>query len=252
MKKQIIFGFVTFLAIQFLLCGYIIQGRRDEAGYSGPVVLTGTPTFVTDSDHGIDGSESVTIPSDCDTVVVIWSQWKSSTAMEFDELNFDDGSDIDFDLIFSASGADAIYDMEARVMTSTDTDWPGTGAKTLYWSLDAAPVEGGSVTIFYLKGVDQSTPIRDSDYQRGGTSDWTSTLTSVDANDLSFIMVADYYTRTIDGTPTGEGQTTLTSGSNDNSSDWEIGYEQGEASMNATTSQGNNTAYGAFAMKVAP
>lgn len=199
------------------------------------VQLTGSPSYVTNTTHG-DGSQAVTIPSDCDCVLVFSWAWVSNTAVDFDELNWDNGATLDFTLVATNTSANNPYDVWCYRMCINDGNWPGTGSKTLYWSYNSAPSEGGTVVIVFLKGVNTSSPVIDTDSTKNpaGTS-WTASLSGVSTGDLTFICGADYYSYSpdINCAPSGYGQTLLTSGANDHLVDWSIGYEDGEGAPRA-------------------
>lgn len=187
--------------------------------------ITGTP--VVNTTHG-NGSQAVTIPADCTAVVVFSWGWRNNTALDFTALNWDGGG-LDFTLIDTNKSSSDPYDVWAYIMTANSGSWPGTGSKTLHWTFNAAPTEGGTVVIVFLKNVNGASPVVDSDYQKGGA--FTSSMAGVGVHDLSFVAAANYVGNGVDAEL--GSQTRLTDGSNDNSVDWEIGYELGESAMQA-------------------
>lgn len=214
------------------------------------VELTGTPTYVTNTDYD-DNTQAVTIPADCTAVVVFSWSWIDSVANDFDKLNWDaHATNDDFAQIVKLAGTGNPYDVWAYVMTSADGDWPGTGAQTLTFGFATTPTEGGTVVIVFVKGLDTASPTRSTDTQ-GGSADWTATLADVGGDDLSFIVVDGFRTTTIDAP--GTGQTVLTSGDNENDVDWQISYELAEGGPSYNTTGGSPDYHGgiAFALKVA-
>ena len=215
------------------------------------VELTGTPTYVTNAGH-IDGSQIVTIPDDCTAVVVFSWMWRNAHAGDFDELNWDNEAALDFTQIVTNKSLSDSYDVWAYVMTSDSADWPGEGNKTLYWSFTGVPIEGGTVVIAFIKGLDVSNPVRSTDSDKA-TEDWTAVLTNVEAGDLSFLCGAIWNASIIDGV--GGGQATLDSDVDDNGIDWNVSSELGEENPSYTTSAGvGDTQYNgaiAFALRSA-
>lgn len=210
--------------------------------------LTGSP--VTNTAHG-NSSQAVTIPADCTAVLVYSWGWRNATALDFATLNWD-GAGMDFTQVVTNKSTTDQYDIWAYIMTSAAAAWPGTGSRTLAWTFNQAPTEGGTVVIVFLKDLDTDNPVVDTDSQKAGES-FTSSLTSVAAEDLSFVTVVDYYGT---GTPgaSGSGQTTLASNvANDNGVDWIISYEAGETALVAsggqTSFQGEFTGYIAFSIR---
>jgi len=220
------------------------------------VAITGSA--VTNTTHG-DGNQAVTIPADAEAVIVMSWSWVSNVANDFASLYWSGGSGTEFTSVVTNSTTSDPYDMWAYIMTDESSDWPGTGNQTLYWTFDSAPGEGGTVAIFFVKGLDTSDPVRDTDSEKDGAytdgeHTWTASLSSVDADDLTICAVVDYKTR--ESATFGSGQTSLDSAVNDNSVDWEITYESGEGSPSVTdykfgTQNDNYSGKVAFALKVA-
>jgi len=213
------------------------------------VELTGSPSYVVNRDFD-DGSQAVTIPADCTAVLVFSCVSHTTTEIDFDELNWDNGATNDFtQVVHNGAGANNSV-VFSYIMTSASGDWPGTGSQTLYFGFNATPGGGGPVIIVFLKGLDTSTPTVDTDSDYDLTDgDWTASLSGVSSGDLTFLMVGIYYAYTIDGR--GSGQTQLASDSNDNSFEWEINYEDGEGSPSIQTNDSIYSGAVAFAVSAA-
>ncbi len=213
------------------------------------VEFTGTPTHVTNTDHA-DGSQTVTIPDDCTAVIVLSWMWKDAHAGDFGELNWDNGSTLDFTQIVTNKSASDAYDVWAYMMTSDSGDWPGTGSKTLYWAFTAGvPIEGGTVVIVFVKNLDTSDPIRSIDSDKGN-ADWAATLTNIEAGDLSFLCAVVWEATNIDAI--GSGQIALDDGASDNLVDWNVSSELAEGSPSYSTSAGDTIYNGAIAFALKP
>ncbi|MEZ4591819.1 MAG: hypothetical protein R3D55_11865 [Chloroflexota bacterium] len=191
------------------------------------VELTGTPSYVVNNDHG-NSSETITIPADCDAVMVISGSWNNSNSNDFGSLNFDNGSSVDFSLIVNRDGVGDEYNVWSYIMTAGSVDWPGIGSNTLYWTFDQTPNEGGSVIVVFLKNVNASSPVVDTD--GGSSTSFTSSLSGVASGDMTFGFILNF---NVDGADTeaGTGQVELVSDSGDNSTEWSLGYELGESSF---------------------
>ena len=212
------------------------------------VTLTGTP--VKDTDWGVSGSQALTIPADATGIVIMSWSWIDGVAAAFDELNFADDASLGGTLIVTNTDDTDPYDMFAHIITSADAAWPGTGSHTLYWSFNSAPTEGGTVLIFFVKGIDTINPVRATDSQKNVDTTWTTdTMGAAEAGDLSFIAVATYFNTANNAVPSGYAQTLLDSGANDHSVNWGVGYEQGEDAMVATSQTATYAGYIAFVLR---
>jgi hypothetical protein len=97
-----------------------------EIVYSS-VAFAGSPSYV-EIDTGLSqsGSQALTIPADCDAILVVSGDWSSGDANNnLDELNFDNGVTNDFTTIIERDGAGSEYNAYAYIMTASDSDWPG-------------------------------------------------------------------------------------------------------------------------------
>jgi len=213
------------------------------------VAITGSSTVQVSLGSGTN-SQAFTIPSDADAVLIMSGGFFSTgTHLHvFDALNWDNGGTVDFTSIVILNAT--FYDLHAYVMTSTDGNWPGTGAKTLSWSMDRTAVEGGAITIVAVKGLDKTTPTRstDSNNMFGSPRSWTASLSGVISGDLSFIAGAEFVAY---GTTwsQGTGQTQLQQRT-DSEVRWTIGYEAGESapSLTAVSYAGDYSSGIAFAL----
>ncbi len=153
-----------------------------------------------------DASFSVTVPTDADIIIF-------GVTLEEDTitgLNFDNGSTVDFST--GASELQGGYGAELYYMTSTDTDWPGTGSKTLYRKVSSTPGYGISCACWFYKNVDTTTPIRTSgtDYAGANPGSPFSTAVSSPGSVLSGDMaVGCFYNWDYDAAVNGNSQTSL-------------------------------------------
>jgi len=199
---------------------------------------------------------SITVPAAAEAIIVIATGYIDSGTDILDKLNFDDSAPIDFDVIatqaYTTSGATDDQAITAFIMTDTNTNWPGVGAATLYYSTSGAVLEGFNILAYYVEGLDTASPIIDTDSQEGsdsgyGSSTWTSALVGVSAGDLSF-MSAYHYQTGLNVNPTGSSQTVVVTSSDINNNVLGVSYKDGEPAMEV---QGDWRVSIAFALKQA-
>ncbi len=208
------------------------------------------------------GSVSITIPGDATMVLVFLSQYigNSVTTGPAEDLNFTGLTDgLDFSLII-AQRYDASYPslcISAYRIDSSSPDWPGTGAKTLYYdAVGTSYSEGTNICVAYVKGVDSASPVvhTDSEEANAGTGNFTSSLTGISSGDLSFVAAYDYDTSAPpDAAPTGSGQTAIAAldgGGGIGGSALAVGYEAGESAIRVDSGSAYQAAI-AFALKEA-
>jgi hypothetical protein len=235
---------IVFCLLPVVAWAWGIVGLGGGAPASIPpasVLVTGTPDI--DTSYS-DGNMSVTIPSDATAVVVVSWMWRSVHAGDFTTINFDAGGK-DFTQIVTNSTTAVPYDVWAYIMTTDSGDWPGVGSKTLYWTFSGDPTEGGTVFAFYLKGLNVTSPMVDTDTQKTGSS-FTSSLSGVSSGDLSFVVIAEEQGQSI--TVSGNGQTVLDTGAAENKVDWGIAYEDGEDAVIASSTGSSYPGYIAFSV----
>ena len=179
----------------------------------------------------VNGSQLITIPADCDAIVVMSWGWTSGKINGFSALNFD-GSGMDFQEIVTNGSLSypSDYDVFASIITADNPAWPGTGSKTLYWNFTQAITEGGTVVIVFLKNVDGANPVVDTDFA-SAVQDWTSDMAGANANNMSFLVVADYQNRAI--TTNINGQTVLLA-AQEHLVNWVVAYKTNENYMQVT------------------
>lgn len=197
-----------------------------------------------------DGSISITIPSDAEIVLVGAVGYTTSTTDMFNSINFDNTADQDFTTIVENRYNASYTGLCAEVlrMTSADANWPGTGAKTLYYD-GTNYTEGYQILVFYAKGLDTSDPIRDT-HSADAASTYTGSLTGVDADDLSIVFCYEYVNAP-DINPSGSSQTVILESGSFNSAGLGCGYEAGESAMTADATAGSDMVSTSFALKVA-
>lgn len=162
-----------------------------------------------------------------------------------DDLSWDNGSAVDFTLIVEEilEPAEAIV-IGGYYMTSDDGDWPGDGAKTLYWSPDGTVDIGFNISVSFYKNINISgDPIVDTDSRQFG-GNWTSGLGGVAAGDMG-ILGAHNDSQASD--TTGNGQTEIADMLN-NSAGLNVAYEVGEDALIASAEGSSDLVGIAFAL----
>ena len=180
-----------------------------------------------------NGSQLITIPADCDAIVVMSWGWTTNKINGFSALNFD-GSGMDFQQIVTNGeniNYKSDYDVFASIITSDNAAWPGTGGKTLYWNFTQAITEGGTVVIIFLKNVDGANPVVDTDFA-SAVQNWTSDMAGANATNMSFCVAADFDNNSI--TANNNGQTVLLSAKREHSVSWVVAYKMNENYMQVT------------------
>ena len=156
------------------------------------MAVSRTGTGLTIQTSVVDSSNAVTVPVATDVVVVGVEGWVGTAGTSaFDELNWDSGRTtqdfVDVGTSFY-SGDNPIAGM--FYMARNDTNWPGTGAQTLYWVWHGASIsEGLNIHVDFYTGVDISNPMVDSDTADYGGSPQSLATTGGGADDM-FVCVA--------------------------------------------------------------
>jgi len=164
----------------------------------GDVVRSASNFVTQDSSATSDGSFAVTIPSTCTAankgicIVIVGGYVGAIGDVPFlDQLCWDNGDTLDFTEIirelYTAAGGACV--VTAYRMTASDGNWPGTGAKTLYYRTagNSAIISGKNIAVFFYENVDQNAPIISTDSASDGTAAWTATLADVTADDMAVI-----------------------------------------------------------------
>jgi len=211
------------------------------------VEITGTPAVF--SSGSTSAQQSYTIESDATAVIVIGNGvWSDSSSHDFDILNWDaHATNVDFTQIAIAADAGNTGDIFAYIMTDTSGDWPGTGSQTLDWGINNPATDGQTYVIMSVKGLDTTTPIRDTDTSINTTQTWTASLSGVLSGDLTVIARCEYNPG-VDSFTHGSGQVELhdTLTNNEVST---VSTEAGEASPAVTANADSNFDAGiAFAL----
>lgn len=163
--------------------------------------LTGTPTAVTWASGINPAGQSITIPSDATAVYMFWSFFHGTAGhgLASATLNGNNPSQTsEFPTggsgEFTATGVAAWYN-------------PATGSRTLDVAWDAAPVEGPTCIVAYVKDGDTSA-WRDADgNQNSDVTAVTTTLTTVSGD-----LVLKYDQRYIGNAEKGTNPPSLSSG----------------------------------------
>ncbi len=157
------------------------------------------------TDSGSIGS--ITIPEDAEAAIfIVEGANTNSVAALAQELNWDDGDDNDFTLIEYTDYDETGYrQVEAWIMLSSNPNWPGAGQnKTLYFTkYGYNQWDGYSMAVFFVKGINKSEPIGDTDKRLVG-GNWVSSLTGVGGGDMC-VIAAYRWAGTIDIDPAGSG-----------------------------------------------
>lgn len=193
---------------------------------SDAVSIVGSETVHTST--SVIDSFSVTVPSNATAIIVV-AAGVASSATNVSELNFDDGDTYDFTLIGQPADYSGNSLVEAHIITSADSDWPGSGSKTLYYELASSPSEGMLFSVFYVDNINTSTPIGNTAVDHWDYPQQISfSLTGVGSNDMG-VIAAWFYNMTADVTATG--QTVLVETSVYNSDSLGIAYNEGGGSV---------------------
>lgn len=170
-------------------------------------VVTGTPVF-----FGLSGlnpaGQSITVPSDAQYCVFMSSAWHQGVASAL------------LDTI-SLTGADAFTIVVNEQWGTSDRDnisiaiakVNSTGSQTIDWSWTTAPTEGPGVFVFFVKDADATTPVRDSGFAFGDSSD-TAVTASADSttSDLVIGYESRYASSGTELPPNETGWTSLQTG----------------------------------------
>lgn len=225
-----------------------------SSGVQEEVELVGTPVHFTSS---TDGSQAITIPPDIEVIFVAVTGYHStsgelSATGLLDEINWDNGGTFDFEEVgksaFEFGVAESDWCTSVYMMQTTDVNYPGQGAQTLYW---ASPVydEGFNFYVFFANKVDTTDPINDViDTAPGDSDPWTTALSGVGPKDLAMVVTYDYQATT-DVDPGGSGQFALLESAVFNDNAISVGYKYGDPTLETT---GSFTAGVAFAINASP
>lgn len=201
--------------------------RTGSVFTDGGTATTGATTY----------SFAVTVPADADCCLVFTGTYGEV----IDVLNFDNGGDNDFTNDIGGNGyggGGANFRVYVWRMLSNHGEWPGAGAKTLYYSFNNDCGYGPWVVCVFLKNVDTTTPISDYEYDDTGDGDWSCPAMTAGANDLSMVAMVTY-NNTVDADPAGEGQTVVYESANTRSMGFGVGEEQGEDVMRIVAAGSN-------------
>ena len=234
----------------------MIVGGGAPAAAGGAVEITGL-TY-TDQSDSQGASFAVTVPADATAVIVVWAtNIATSCTGILSQLNFDNGSDMDFTQIIERGRLGDCYrdSTGAYYMTSGSGDWPGAGAKTLYWRFETSADYGVNIAAFFVKGINTSSPIVDSDYEdNAAAGSFNIALDGVGSGDMSVISFFVYDTGTvtlIDADPAGQGQTVIWESTTQSLTMLGTGYEVGDGTVygeTATSGSDGSTVVVAFAL----
>ena len=164
------------------------------------VVQTGTPVNINASSDS--SSQSITVPSDAELMVVFYAGYESAGSYTSSEVALTIGGASLTHIIANGagSGTNGCF-VQYRVS-------PATGSQTFAWTISSGYSYGHAFVIAFYKGVDITSPILDSDstYTDVGTSATTPTMT-VNTGDMMVGGLA------LDNSPTVTGSSQTQVGS---------------------------------------
>jgi len=162
------------------------------------IELTGTPEVILPTYYGDDatGSQSITVPADCEIIIAAYiASWSSST--EWVPSNIFDLGGSDFVQAVEITEPPAANDQVVVIEHFVN---PSTGSQTLNWNSGVHAYHGTIIIVAYYKGVDTTTPIVD-----------TAAATGNDLSGMTFnsgdMMVGCLYSWNSDPTMTASSQT---------------------------------------------
>ncbi|OQY16720.1 MAG: hypothetical protein B6I36_09865 [Desulfobacteraceae bacterium 4572_35.1] len=187
-----------------------------------------TGSVYTDTATGTANNDlTCTVPTDAEAAIVVGGG-NFYNAANFNILNFDAGVTIDFDEIITNSNTNN-GTQQAYSMLDTDINWPGSGSKTLKWSID--DTANWITVLFFVKNIDKDSLIVDtsSGYNDPGTYWENPSLSGMTAADLAIAaaFIYSYNSGSVDADPTSYGQTAIYESSSGSDS-MGIGEELGE------------------------
>ena len=149
-----------------------------------------TGTAVTIGTYNNSGSQSITVPADCTLAVISVADANAAGTVSINSVN------ATFD-IYAANNWLRVYHLVN----------PSTGSQTFAWS-NFALMGGLAIIIAFYKGVDTSSPVRDSDFDANEGNPGTATTPSMTsaAGDMAVVGCAGYGGAL---TLTGGGQTSV-------------------------------------------
>ena len=205
---------------------------------------TGTPEKI---ESNSTGDHSVTVPSDCTLIVIAYAGWSGAgnalSSASLDSDSFTEAAEIE-----GGSGTNPGTGLAYLAN-------PSTGSQTLSMTFEGDAVDDFSVVVSYWKGVDTSSPSRDSATAGDYASPVTTPSFDVEDGDVALVAVGTYE-EYVDASPTGSGQTTIEEALNiANNSEVGLAYKN-ITSSGTTTMQGDGesltyTGVAAFALKPA-
>lgn len=229
MKKLLLMFFLVPLGALANVALHWAPVSAIPGGSGGPVEMTGTGTTI---QSDADGSASITVPADAEMILLSWSGWVDGENAPISELNFDDGATFDFTTLSIAVWPDYSTDHAVYYITSNDSNWPGTGSKTLYYASPASLDEGENMRVYYAKNVDVASPVGDIDKLEGSDAVFTSNLTGVASEDMGVVSCYSYQTvANVD--PATYGQTVEVEEAAYRDAGLAVGYELGESALRA-------------------
>lgn len=164
-----------------------------------PVTRTGTAATVNASTNS--GSASVTVPADCTGIAVFFNAWDAG-AMTLTSMTLG-GAAITIDQNLPSSGDAACVGVGHIVN-------PATGSQTFAWdwSGTGAPGESGVFHLVFLKDVNTSDPISDSDALTSATGAATTHSLTLTTAATDYCVGAIFaYLNGPTGAPSGSDQT---------------------------------------------
>ena len=127
------------------------------------------------------GTESLTVPNDCTCIVFFWSVYDDNDALTMSSLSVDgDSATLHQNVEDDSIAADTNGGGVGTIAN------PSTGSQTLSWAWSGwtgAMYSAGAIHVVYVKDVDTTDLVRDSDFNAAAAAAADITLTTI-ATDL--------------------------------------------------------------------
>lgn len=167
-----------------------------------PIATIGAAVEVNSS--AASGSTSITVPGDCTYIAIGVAGWFSLASY------FSGGI-----LTLNSVGLSVIADADDTNTLPMSTMWglanPDTGSQTLAWDWSgaSAPSEGVILLVRYLKGVDPTTPIRDSGFEQVDNPGLPASTGVMTAQSGDYVLAVGGYFSDDGGTSAWSGVTEI-------------------------------------------
>ena len=192
----------------------------------------------------------ILIPADANAIVTTSVSWLEADIIT--QLNFDNGGTVDFTRVYQQKAyrdSNNWNILEVHYMTDASPNWPGTGSKTLHYTIMESdwspglgppnPAEDGPwFAAQCLRNINTADPIGDVESKVGTPNDWSASLPNATMDDLVWGAAGTYLSIT---SMAYAGQTELRRSNYFDNMLYNIGYALGATSfrINKTGGAGN-------------